>query len=170
MRRVNLPARSRCHFSQIRVRRRNSREPNIQASLQGETGHAEVVQIEFDSSLLSYEELLQIFLRTHDPTTLNKQGYDEGTQYRSIILYHSDDQCETAKKVIQSVEAEKVYSDKIVTEIAPMKTFYSAEDHHQNYYNENPGDRYCTAVIRPKLSKFLKLFKSKAKADAEEVK
>lgn len=127
----------------------------------GPGSHAEVVQIKFDPTVLSYEDLLQVFFRTHDPTTLHRQGNDIGPAYRSIILYHNELQKEIAFKVRDALENEKIYSGKIVTEIAPLTKFYPAEDFHQNYYNENPYQGYCTFVIKPKLDKFRKLFKDK---------
>ena len=120
----------------------------------GDTGHAEVVQLEFDPKEVSLETLLHVFWAAHDPTTLNRQGHDSGTQYRSIILYENDEQKAVAEK--SKTEAQKEFKDPIVTQIVPLKTFYKAEDYHQDYFNTT-GDRnpYCTAVIRPKLQKLL---------------
>lgn len=140
-----------------------SKNPTYDEVCSGKSGHAEVIQITFDPKEVSFEELLQIFFRVHDPTTLNQQGNDVGTQYRSVILYNNDKQKETAEKVKEEVNKAKVYSDPIVTEIAPLATFYSAEDSHQNFYNENTSHGYCNYVIKPKLDKFYKLFKSRVK-------
>ena len=132
--------------------------PTYEAVCTGTTGHAEVAQITFDPDVISYETLLNVFFRTHDPTTLNKQGADVGTQYRSAIFYENEEQKETAEKVKAEVETAGVWSDPIVTEITPLKDYYPAEDYHQNYYNNNPNKGYCSAVIAPKLSKFFKEF------------
>ena len=122
----------------------------------GITGHAEVVQITFDPDIISYVDLLKIHLSTHDPTTLNYQGADHGTQYRSIILTHDDEQKKVADEIIQEMASS--FDNKIVTEVSPFKVFYKAEEYHQNYYNNNPGQGYCAAVISPKLDKFRKLY------------
>ena len=125
----------------------------------GDTGHAEVIQIEFDPSLSSYEKIIETFWDAHDPTTLNRQGADVGTQYRSIILYHSAAQKEVAEK--SKTAAQKNFSSPIVTEIVPLTKFYKAEGYHQNYYRANPEQGYCRAVIRPKVDKFEKKLKAK---------
>jgi peptide-methionine (S)-S-oxide reductase len=127
--------------------------PTYKQVCSGLTGHAEVIQVEYDPKQVSYETLLEIFFDTHDPTTLNKQGADEGTQYRSIILYHDDTQKQVAEKVKRAVAAE--HKAPITTEIVPLKKFYVAEDYHQDYFAKNPDVPYCTFVIRPKLQKFL---------------
>lgn len=129
----------------------------------GRTGHAESIQVTFDPAKISFEELLTVFFRTHDPTTLNKQGADVGTQYRSVIFYHSPEQKAAAEKVLKQTAAAKVWDDPIVTEIAPFTAFYKAEQYHQNYYNEHSYQPYCMMVINPKLSKFRKEFSSKLK-------
>ncbi|MDP2089599.1 MAG: peptide-methionine (S)-S-oxide reductase MsrA [Flavobacteriaceae bacterium] len=129
----------------------------------GRTGHAEAIQIEFDPSEVSFNDLLYIFFMTHDPTTLNRQGADVGTQYRSAIFYHSDAQKEIAHKMIELIEKEKIYKNPIVTEISPSTIFYKAEDYHQNYYFNNKFQPYCQVVINPKLEKLRKLFKEKLK-------
>lgn len=129
----------------------------------GFTGHAEVIQITYDPEIVSYRELLEIFFYTHDPTTLNRQGNDVGTQYRSAIYYHNKDQKKEAQAMIEQLELEKVYDDKIVTEISRIDKFYFAEDYHKNYYNNNKNEGYCRAVINPKLDKFVKKYKSKIK-------
>jgi peptide-methionine (S)-S-oxide reductase len=125
--------------------------PTYQDVCAGDTGHAEVTQIEFDPAKLSYAKLLEVFWQVHDPTTLNRQGADEGTQYRSIILYHDEKQKLIAEK--SKLEAQKDFHNPIVTEIVPLKKFYKAEDYHQGYYDNNSGQAYCRAVITPKLEK-----------------
>lgn len=127
----------------------------------GRTGHAEAVQIEFDSGLISFQELLEVFFATHDPTTLNRQGNDVGTQYRSAVFFHSDEQKEATEQLIRQLDSAKVFSAKIVTEITPATTFYSAEPEHQNYYNQNSKQPYCQFVISPKIEKLNKHFKDK---------
>jgi peptide-methionine (S)-S-oxide reductase len=119
------------------------------------TGHAEVIQVEFDPAVLSYEDLLRKFFRAHDPTTLNRQGGDVGTSYRSIILYKDENQKAIAEKV--KAEAQKLWPDPIVTEIAPLTAFYKAEDYHQDYFAKNPDQGYCRVVVAPKVKKFEKL-------------
>lgn len=130
--------------------------PSYEAVCRGSTGHAEVVQLQFDDELISYADLLRIHLTTHDPTTLNRQGADQGTQYRSIILYHDEAQLATAREVL--AEMAMHFSEPIVTELAAFRQFYRAEEHHQNYYRDNPYGGYCMAVIAPKLAKFRQLF------------
>jgi len=127
----------------------------------GRTGHAEVIQITFNPEILSYEILLEIFFATHDPTTLNRQGSDVGTQYRSIILYHNDEQKQTAYKIIQKQHSE--YKDPIVTQLEPYTKFYKAEDYHQNYYENNRRQPYCRMVIDPKMQKFYGKYHDKLK-------
>ncbi len=125
--------------------------PTYEAVCNGSTGHAEVVQVTFDPEVISYEELLDVFWRAHDPTTLNRQGNDVGTQYRSAIFHHSETQKEAA---LQSIEkAQAYFSEKIVTEVAPLEVFYSGEDYHQDYYVNHREQGYCSFVIRPKLEK-----------------
>ena len=130
------------------------------------TGHAEVAQVTFDPSTISYRELLEVLFSTHDPTTLNRQGADEGTQYRSVIFYHDEGQKAEAEKIINELESEKVFQSPIVTEVAPLKAFYPAEDYHREYYRQNPSKPYCRAVIAPKLAKFRAHWKSKLKQSA----
>ena len=125
------------------------------------TGHAEVVQIVFDPSQLTFKELLQVYFTVHDPTTLNRQGHDTGTQYRSIILYHNDAQKAAAEK--SKATAQKDWNKPIVTEIVPLKKFYQAEDYHQDYFRNHPGEGYCQMVIRPKVEKFEKSLKAEKK-------
>lgn len=129
----------------------------------GTTGHAEVTQITYDSSVISFDELLEVFWKTHDPTTLNKQGNDIGTQYRSVIFYHNEKQKNLAEKYKTELDKSGAWENPIVTEISPFENFYSAENYHQDYYNNNPNQGYCTFVIAPKLEKFEKVFKSKLK-------
>jgi len=130
----------------------------------GQTGHAEVVQITFDPSLIAYRDLLDVFFTIHDPTTKDRQGGDIGSQYRSIILTHSDDQARVARDAVAEVEAEKLYDDPIVTEIEPLTTFYSAERYHQDYFADNARQPYCQAVIAPKVAKFRQKFLEKMRA------
>ena len=129
----------------------------------GETGHAEAIQITFNPNEVAYEDLLEIFFGTHDPTTLNRQGADVGTQYRSEIFYHSEAQKTKAENSIQLLEKEKLYDKKIVTKVSSATVFYPAEDYHQNYYNQNSSQGYCQMVIAPKLEKLRKYYKSKLK-------
>lgn len=129
----------------------------------GRTGHAEVVHITFDPEVTSFSEILEVFFMTHDPTTLNRQGNDIGTQYRSAIFYHNQEQKRTAEKVIELFEQEKVYNDPIVTEVTPFEAFYLAEDYHHNYFTRNKNQPYCQFVVAPKVEKFRKIFKEKLK-------
>lgn len=140
---------------------------NYQQVCSGMTKHAEVVQVKFDPSVIAYEEILEIFFSTHDPTTLNRQGNDVGPQYRSVIFYHSPKQKEIAEKVKAEVATE-IWDDPIVTEISPFETFYGGEAHHQNYYNK-VGQRnpYCSFVITPKVNKFRKKFAHKLKSEVK---
>lgn len=135
--------------------------PTYQQVCTGTTGHAEVVQVTFDPSVISYRELLEVFFTIHDPTTLNRQGADVGTQYRSAIFYSSPEQKAAADSVIAELTAEKVWDNPIVTELAPLGEFYPAEDYHRDYYERNPSQPYCQAVIAPKVSKFRKKFLEK---------
>ncbi len=129
----------------------------------GLTGHAEVAEITFDPSVVSFEEVLEVFFQTHDPTTLNRQGNDIGTQYRSAIFYHSEKQKETALRIIKELNASGAWDKPIVTEVSAASVFYPAEDYHQNYFNLNGDQPYCQYVIRPKVDKFKKVFKDKLK-------
>ena len=135
--------------------------PTYEQVSTGQTGHAEVCQIEFNPDQISFEELLEVFFNTHDPTTLNRQGNDVGPQYRSVIFYHSEAQRETAERMKNELEANKTFKKSIVTEITAFSKFYPAEDYHQNYFRNNPNQGYCRYVIAPKLSKFEKVFKLK---------
>lgn len=137
--------------------------PDYELVSTGRTGHAEVVQITFDPERISFLELLEIFFKTHDPTTLNRQGADVGTQYRSIILYHNEQQKELAMEIIQKLDSERIWSDSIVTKVEPFRTFYSAEAYHQEYFEKNPNLGYCRLVITPKVEKFEKIFKEMLK-------
>lgn len=136
-------------------------KPTYREVCSGLTGHAEVVQITFEPESISYEDLLVIFMTSHDPTTLNRQGGDVGTQYRSVIYYHDKNQKETATQVIKEVA--KYYEKSIVTEVSPLGTFYEAEDYHQDYYRNNTSQGYCSAVITPKLAKLRKMHSEKLK-------
>ena len=127
--------------------------PTYEEVSSGVTGHAEVIQITFDPTKISYKDLLYVFFKTHNPTTLNRQGNDVGTQYRSVIFYHDEGQKKVAQDLIKSLESQKVYESPIVTEVVVFKNFYKAEDYHQNYYNENPDKMYCKLVIDPKIKK-----------------
>lgn len=128
-------------------------DPTYDQVCSGTTGHAEVVSIEFDPGAISYKTLLEVFMATHNPTTLNQQGNDRGTQYRSVIFSTSDEQAQQAKNYIQQLSDEKVFDQPIVTQIKPLEAFYPAEDYHQNYFAKNPQAGYCQAVINPKLAK-----------------
>ncbi|MFP4368816.1 MAG: peptide-methionine (S)-S-oxide reductase MsrA [Candidatus Kapaibacterium sp.] len=137
--------------------------PSYEQVCSGATGHAEVVQIEYDESEISFKELLRVFFSTHDPTTLNRQGADAGTQYRSVIFFHDEQQRQDASEVIEFLEQENIYDDPIVTEVSAFDKFYEAEESHQNYYARNSNQPYCSFVINPKLRKLEKLFKDKLK-------
>lgn len=138
--------------------------PTYKAVCAGTTGHAEVTQITFDPAVVSYEDILQVFFASHDPTTLNRQGNDAGTQYRSVIFTHDAEQERIAKAYIAQLTAAKTWPDPIVTEVTPFKHFYVAEDYHQDYYNQNGTQPYCSFVVRPKVEKFLKMFPDKVKS------
>ncbi|WP_291087963.1 peptide-methionine (S)-S-oxide reductase MsrA [Flavobacterium sp. BFFFF1] len=137
--------------------------PTYEQVSSGATGHAEATQITFDPKKVSFGELLEVFFATHDPTTLNRQGNDVGTQYRSEIFYHNDAQKKTAEDYIAQLTASKTFSDPIVTKVSPAVVFYAAEDYHQNYYNQNKGQSYCHYVITPKVEKVRTKFKDKLK-------
>jgi peptide-methionine (S)-S-oxide reductase len=128
--------------------------PSYEQVCTGTTGHAEVVQITFDPQQISYHDLLEVFFSVHDPTTLNRQGADVGTQYRSAIFAHSPEQRATAEQTIREVDAQKIWDDPIVTQVVDASPFYAAEDYHQNYYVNNPNQGYCRVVIAPKVAKF----------------
>ncbi len=137
--------------------------PSYEAVCTGSTGHAEVVQITFDPTQLSYRELLEIFFTIHDPTTLNRQGADVGTQYRSAIFYHSPEQQTIAQQVIADLTADALWPDPIVTEVEPLDAFYPAEEYHQEYFRRNPYQGYCRAVVAPKVAKFRQKYMAKLK-------
>jgi peptide-methionine (S)-S-oxide reductase len=139
--------------------------PTYKQVCTGGTGHAEVVQIEFDPQTLSFRDLLEVFFTIHDPTTLNRQGADVGTQYRSAIFYHTPEQKEAAERIIAEMKAEEVWDSPIVTEVAPLKEFYPAEDYHREYYQNNPAQPYCQVVIAPKVAKFRQKYLEKLKRE-----
>ncbi|HPM82120.1 MAG TPA: peptide-methionine (S)-S-oxide reductase MsrA [Candidatus Anammoximicrobium sp.] len=132
--------------------------PTYRQVCSGATGHAEVCQIRYDPAKISYDKLLEVFWQTHDPTTLNRQGADVGTQYRSVVFYHDDQQRAQAEKRKRELDAAGIWDAPMVTEISPLLKFYKAEDYHQNYFRTNPQERYCQVVIRPKVEKFRKVF------------
>jgi len=139
--------------------------PTYEQVCTGTTGHAEVCQVKYDPEKISYKDLLEVFFKTHDPTTLNRQGADVGTQYRSVIFYHNDVQKNLALEYIKKLGREGVYSKPIVTQVEPLKNFYRAEEYHQNYFEKNPYSTYCIFVVAPKIDKTKKLFKDKLKKD-----
>jgi peptide-methionine (S)-S-oxide reductase len=139
------------------------KNPSYKEVCNGTTGHAEVCQLSYDPDEVSYEELLEIFWQTHDPTTLNRQGNDVGTQYRSVVFYHNEKQKELAEKYKAELDEAEIYNDPIVTEISEFEKMYVAENYHQNYFNENGSQPYCSFVIQPKVDKFKKVFKDKLK-------
>lgn len=137
--------------------------PSYREVCTGTTGHAEVCNIVYDPSKVSFDEILEVFWKTHDPTTMNRQGNDMGTQYRSAIFYHNEKQKEIAEKYKKELNASGAFDNPVVTEISPFTNFYKAEDYHQNYFNENGDQPYCRFVIQPKVEKFKKVFKDKLK-------
>ena len=139
------------------------KNPSYRDVCNGNTGHAEVVQVTFDTTKTTLDEVFKVFFTVHDPTTLNRQGADAGTQYRSAIFYRNEEQKKAAESIIADLNKAKVYSDPIVTEVSPFKVFYKAEDYHQDYYNQHGSQPYCQIVIRPKLEKFEKVFKDRLK-------
>ena len=140
-----------------------TRNPTYEQVCTGRTGHAEVVQVTFDPGVLSYHDLLTVFFTVHDPTTLNRQGGDVGTQYRSVVFYHGEAQRSTAQQVIHELEGKKLWSKKIVTEVAPFTEFYPAEEYHRDYFRRNPSGGYCQMVIAPKVGKFRSKFADRLK-------
>lgn len=138
-------------------------QPTYEAVCGGRTGHAEAVRVTFDPSITSYRELLEVFFTIHDPTTLNRQGHDVGTQYRSAIFYHTPEQKRIAEEVIATFSKEQIYANPIVTQVMPAAAWYEAEPYHQEYFARNPFQGYCTAVVGPKVMKFRKLFTEKLK-------
>lgn len=143
----------------------NVEKPSYEEVCQGTTGHAEAIQIEFDSQVIPYKKILDIFWHTHNPTTLNRQGNDVGPQYRSVIFYHSEEQRQAAEESRRNLEKDDIYDGKIVTEIVPFTNFYIAEDYHKNYFDRNKGDSYCDFVITPKVQKLLKQYKQEVKEE-----
>lgn len=141
----------------------NIANPSYEMVCTGRTGHAEVVQVFYDPEKISYAALLEAFFRSHDPTTRNRQGADVGPQYRSVIFYHDDQQKQLAESIIKELDSSGAYPNPIVTEISPLTKFYPAEDYHQSYFENNPNQAYCAAVIAPKLEKFRKVFRDKLK-------
>jgi peptide-methionine (S)-S-oxide reductase len=137
--------------------------PSYQQVCTGQTGHAEVVKVTFDPQRISFRDVLGVFFGIHDPTTLNRQGADVGTQYRSVIFYHNEDQQGVAQEVIDEVMTAAIWSDPLVTELVPLETFYPAEAYHQNYFANNPDQGYCRVVIAPKVAKFRKQFVDRLK-------
>ena len=138
--------------------------PTYRQVCDGNTGHAEVVQVTFDPAVVSYRDILDVFFATHDPTTLNRQGADVGSQYRSVIFYHTPEQKEQAEKRIAELNAAGIWGAPIVTQVVPLPAFYKAEDYHQEYFCQNPGQPYCQVVVAPKVAKFRKQFADKLKA------
>ncbi len=145
------------------------KNPTYQQVLSGRTGHAEVVQVTFDPAVISYKDLLEVFWKTHDPTTLNRQGPDIGPQYRSVIFYHTEEQKDLANHYKQKINESKIFRSPVVTEISPFEAFYPAENYHQEYYQRNGRQPYCSTYIRPKLDKFKKLFEDKLKPEPEPI-
>ena len=137
--------------------------PTYEEISTGKTGHAEVVQVQFDSEKISFEEILLIFFKTHDPTSLNRQGEDIGTQYRSVIFYHSEKQKEIADSIINKLDEQQIFDKPVVTQVQKFNQFYKAEDYHQNFFEKNPFHGYCNAVIQPKMTKFKKDFSESLK-------
>lgn len=142
------------------------KDPTYKQVCEGTTGHAEVCRVTFDPAVISYADILQVFFAAHDPTTLNRQGNDVGTQYRSVIYTHSQQQDSTSRQYIRQLTESKTWPDPIVTEISPASVFYKAEDYHQNYFEQNGSQPYCAFVVRPKVEKFKKQFKDKLRSDA----
>jgi peptide-methionine (S)-S-oxide reductase len=139
------------------------KNPSYKEVCTGTTGHAEVTQIYFHPEIISYEELLDVFWQTHDPTTLNRQGNDTGTQYRSVIFYHNEKQQKAAEESKSNIDRSGIFKDRVVTEISPLINFYEAEDYHQDYFANNPGQPYCSFVIAPKIKKFTAKYQEKLK-------
>ncbi|OTE99515.1 peptide-methionine (S)-S-oxide reductase MsrA [Halorubrum sp. SD683] len=139
-------------------------DPTYREVCTGNTGHAEVVQVEYDADALSYEDILEVFFTVHDPTQLNRQGPDVGSQYRSIVLSHDDEQRRLAEEYVAALDEEGGYDDEVVTEVEPLETFYRAEEKHQDYFEKNPADAYCTMHAQPKVEKVRERFREKVKA------
>lgn len=141
-----------------------TKDPTYREICNGDTGHAEVIQVTFDSDIIAYDELLAVFMTTHDPTTLNRQGADYGTQYRSVIYYHDENQKTAAEEVLALINPS--FDNKVVTELSSLGVFYPAEEYHQDYYNQNSSAGYCNAVITPKVAKLRKMFADRLKEHA----
>ncbi len=141
----------------------NVPNPTYERVCTGTTGHAEVVQVTFDPQVISLNDILHIFFTVHDPTTLNRQGPDMGTQYRSAIFYRNDEQKKVAEEVMRDIEASKIWNAPLVTKLEPFKAFYKAEDYHQSYYSNNPNQPYCRMVIAPKVAKFREKYRARLK-------
>ena len=139
------------------------KNPTYREVCSGMTGHAEVCQITYDKTKIGFKDLLEVFWKTHDPTTLNRQGNDSGTQYRSVIFYHNEEQKQLAGKYKTELDKSGAWQDPVITEVSPYTSFYKAEDYHQNYFNQNGSEPYCRFVIQPKVEKFEKVFKDKMK-------
>jgi len=139
------------------------KNPTYRQVCGGDTGHAEVIQVQYDPAQVGYADLLEVFWKTHDPTTPNQQGNDFGPQYRSVIFYHNEEQKKLAEEYKAKLDKAGIWSDPIVTEIVPFTNFYKAEDYHQNYFNDNPNQPYCSFIIRPKVEKLEKVFRDKLK-------
>ncbi len=137
--------------------------PTYHEVCDGETGHAEAVRVTFDPSALSYHDLLTVFFTIHDPTTLNRQGNDVGTQYRSAVFYHDEEQKRVVEEVVREIAAESIWGAPLVTEVKPFETFYPAEDHHQEYFKKNPWQPYCRVIVAPKVAKFRQKFAERLK-------
>jgi len=142
----------------------HTENPSYRQVCDGNTGHAEVAEIRFDASVISFKDVLRVFFSVHDPTTLNRQGHDIGTQYRSAIFYHNDEQKRDAEEVIKEITDEGLYDDPIVTEVVPFEKFWPAEDYHQEYFANNPNQPYCQAVVSPKVRKFRQKFADRLKS------
>lgn len=140
------------------------KNPSYKAVCTGQTGHAEVIQVKFNPQVISYKDLLNVFFAIHDPTTLNRQGADIGTQYRSAIFYHTPEQKQIAEETIKELDAAKLWDNPIVTEVTPISEYYPAEDYHQEYFARNPDQGYCQFVIAPKVAKFRKEYLAQLKA------
>jgi len=140
--------------------------PTYTQVCEGDTGHAEVIQIEYDPEEITFEQVLDVFFHTHDPTTLNRQGADVGTQYRSVVFFHNDEQKQATEEIIRKLNESGDFDGPIVTKLEKLEKFYPAEDYHQNYFEQNPGQPYCRAVVGPKVSKFQKRFQSLLKKEA----
>jgi peptide-methionine (S)-S-oxide reductase len=144
----------------------DTKNPTYEEVCSGSSGHVEVVQLKFDPAVITFHDVLEIFFATHDPTTLNRQGNDAGTQYRSVIFYHSPEQQAAANEVIRELNAEKSFSDPIVTAVEPAQEFYPAENYHQQYFENHPNQPYCAFVVSPKVQKFRKKFAQRLRAGA----